>query len=119
MIFGVSDFGTGLNSARDITETNVQFQWTDPTCNGPQVTKQCTIYSATLLYPITLENGTVTIIASSATSVDHIQPVGLPLDYFEGGMILIQTHLALLVELHSLHKTCSTPKLHNFSTSFS
>lgn len=84
MIFGVSGFGTGLNSARDITETNVHFQWTDPTCNGTQVAKQCTMFSATLLYPITLENGTVTIIAESATSVDHIQPVGLPSEYFEG-----------------------------------
>jgi hypothetical protein len=50
--------------------------WWRGTRNGTLVTKQCTMYSATLLYPVILNNSTITLRTTSPVSVDHIQPVG-------------------------------------------
>jgi hypothetical protein len=46
------------------------------------VTKQCTMYSAPLLYPVALENNIITLRTSAPLSVEHIQHVGTPSDYF-------------------------------------
>lgn len=46
-------------------------------CNGTMTMKRCTMRSATLHYPITMVENTVSIIGNSSSFfVDHIQPVG-------------------------------------------
>ncbi|KAE9368601.1 hypothetical protein N431DRAFT_444024 [Stipitochalara longipes BDJ] len=52
-------------------------------CYGTLVSKQCSMYSATLLYPVALSNGTIVLDTSSPTSVDHIQPVGSITNLFD------------------------------------
>jgi hypothetical protein len=49
------------------------------TCNGTLITKRCSIRSATIVYPVTMINSTVSLAGdSSKFIVDHVQAVGNP-----------------------------------------